>query len=91
MTMSFFMAVSEERFLEWVMNFSGSYQMTHKKDLLFNLKEFYGVTVLLGDNRACTITRTGKVRLQMKVGSSFVLENVCYIPKLKRYLISLGP
>ena len=33
----------------------------------------------------------GKVRLQMKVGSSFVLENVCYIPKLKRYLISVGP
>ncbi|GJR59823.1 retrotransposon protein, putative, ty1-copia subclass [Tanacetum coccineum] len=32
----------------------------------------------------------GKVRVQMKDGSSFVLENVRYIPELKRNLISLG-
>ncbi|GJY98441.1 retrovirus-related pol polyprotein from transposon TNT 1-94, partial [Tanacetum coccineum] len=47
-------------------------------------------TVLLGDNRACAIMGIGKVRVQMKDGSSFVLENVRYIPELKRNLISLG-
>ncbi|GJY59415.1 retrovirus-related pol polyprotein from transposon TNT 1-94 [Tanacetum coccineum] len=48
------------------------------------------VSVLLSDNRACAIMGIGKVRVQMKVGSSFVLENVRYIPELKRNLISLG-
>ncbi|GJW98518.1 retrovirus-related pol polyprotein from transposon TNT 1-94, partial [Tanacetum coccineum] len=32
----------------------------------------------------------GNVRVQMKYSSSFVLENVRYIPELKRNLISLG-
>nr|GEZ33811.1 retrovirus-related Pol polyprotein from transposon TNT 1-94 [Tanacetum cinerariifolium] len=55
-----------------------------------DLLEFNGGTILLGDNRACAIRGTGKVRVQMKYGSSFVLENVRYIPELKRNLISLG-
>ncbi|GKE12049.1 retrotransposon protein, putative, ty1-copia subclass, partial [Tanacetum coccineum] len=46
--------------------------------------------VQLGDNRECKIRGIGKVRLQLKDGSSFVLHNVRYIPELKRNLISLG-
>nr|GEY57095.1 Gag_pre-integrs domain-containing protein/UBN2_2 domain-containing protein [Tanacetum cinerariifolium] len=42
------MAVSEERFLEWIMDSSCSDHMACKKD------DFYGGTVLLDDNRACT-------------------------------------
>ena len=84
------MAVSEERFLEWIMDSGGSYHMTPMRDFLFDFKEFDGGTVTLGDNRACAIKGTGKVRLQLKDGSSFVLENVRYIPDLKRNLISLG-
>ncbi|GJT03991.1 zinc finger, CCHC-type containing protein [Tanacetum coccineum] len=84
------MAVSEERFLEWIMNFGGSYHMTPRRDFLFDFKEFNGGTVLLGDNRECAIKGTKKVRVQMKDGLSFVLENVLYIPELKRNLISLG-
>nr|GEW94753.1 retrovirus-related Pol polyprotein from transposon TNT 1-94 [Tanacetum cinerariifolium] len=60
------------------------------RDFLFDFKEFNGGTIFLGDNRACTIMGARKVRVQMKDGSSFVLENVCYIPDLKRNLISLG-
>ncbi|GJZ73111.1 zinc finger, CCHC-type containing protein [Tanacetum coccineum] len=70
------MAVSEERFLEWIMDSGGSFHMTPRKDFLFDFKEFNG--------------GIGKVRVQMKDGSSFVLENVRYIPELKRNLISLG-
>ncbi|GJZ18409.1 retrovirus-related pol polyprotein from transposon TNT 1-94 [Tanacetum coccineum] len=84
------MAVSEERFLEWIMDSGGSFHMTPRRDFLFDFKEFNGGTVLLGDNRACAIMGIGKVRVQMKDGSSFVLENVRYIPELKRNLISLG-
>ncbi|GJX23943.1 retrovirus-related pol polyprotein from transposon TNT 1-94 [Tanacetum coccineum] len=84
------MAVSEERFLEWIMDSGGSFHMTPRRDFLFDFKEFNGGTVLLGNNRACAIMGIGKVRVQMKDGSSFVLENVRYIPELKRNLISLG-
>ncbi|GJU62225.1 retrovirus-related pol polyprotein from transposon TNT 1-94 [Tanacetum coccineum] len=49
------MAVSEERFLEWIMDSGGSFHMTPRRDFLFDFKEFNGGTVLLGDNRACAI------------------------------------
>ncbi|GJT97707.1 retrovirus-related pol polyprotein from transposon TNT 1-94 [Tanacetum coccineum] len=54
------MAVSEERFLKWIIDSSGSFHMTPRRDFLFNFKEFNGGTVFLGDNRACAIRRTGK-------------------------------
>ncbi|GJZ97506.1 retrotransposon protein, putative, ty1-copia subclass [Tanacetum coccineum] len=41
------MAVSEERFLEWIMDSGGSYHMTPRRDFLFDFKEFNGGTVLL--------------------------------------------
>nr|GEY07451.1 retrovirus-related Pol polyprotein from transposon TNT 1-94 [Tanacetum cinerariifolium] len=84
------MVVSEERFLEWIMDSSGSFYMTPRREFLFEFKEFNGGTVLLGDNRACAIMGIGKVKVKMKDGSSFMLENVRYIPELKRNLISLS-
>ncbi|GKC89747.1 hypothetical protein Tco_1150396 [Tanacetum coccineum] len=42
------------------------------------------------DNREYKIISIGKVRVQLKDGSSFMLHNVKYIPELKRNLISLG-
>ncbi|GKC41626.1 retrovirus-related pol polyprotein from transposon TNT 1-94, partial [Tanacetum coccineum] len=84
------MAVTEERFLEWIMDFGGSFHMTPRRDFLFDFKEFNDGMVLLDDNRACAIMGTRKVRVQMKNGSSFVLENVHYVLELKRNLISLG-
>nr|GEW98980.1 retrovirus-related Pol polyprotein from transposon TNT 1-94 [Tanacetum cinerariifolium] len=40
--------------------------------------------------RECKIRGIGKVRVQLKDRSSFMLHNVRYIPELKRNLISLG-
>ncbi|GJZ42293.1 retrovirus-related pol polyprotein from transposon TNT 1-94 [Tanacetum coccineum] len=84
------MAVSEERFLEWIIDSGGSFHIAPRRDFLFDFKEFNGGTVLLGDNKAHAIMGIGKVGVQMKDGSSFMLENVRYIPELKRNLISLG-
>nr|GFA24426.1 hypothetical protein [Tanacetum cinerariifolium] len=44
----------------------------------------------LGDNKECKIRGIGKVKIQLRDGSSFVLHNVMYIPELKRNLILLG-
>ncbi|GJR91006.1 hypothetical protein Tco_0215017 [Tanacetum coccineum] len=59
--------VSEDIFLEWIMDYGGYYHMTPGRDFLFEFKEFFGGTVLLGDNKACAIRGTGKVRVQMKI------------------------
>ncbi|GJX15446.1 hypothetical protein Tco_0216278 [Tanacetum coccineum] len=68
----------------------GSYHMTHMKDFLYDFKVVDGASVQLGDNRTCTIKWTGKVKIQLHDGSSFILEDVRYIPGLRRSLISLG-
>ncbi|GJX02707.1 retrotransposon protein, putative, ty1-copia subclass [Tanacetum coccineum] len=59
-------------------------------DILFDFLECDGGSVQLGDNREYKIRGIGKVRIKLKDGSSFMLHNVRYIPKLKRNLISLG-
>ncbi|GJR70297.1 retrovirus-related pol polyprotein from transposon TNT 1-94 [Tanacetum coccineum] len=84
------MVMSVEALLDWIMDSGGSYHMTPRLDLFFDYLECDGGRVLLGDNRECKIRGIGKVRVQLKDGSSFVLHNVRYIPELKRNLISLG-
>ncbi|GJZ17221.1 retrovirus-related pol polyprotein from transposon TNT 1-94 [Tanacetum coccineum] len=64
-----------------------SYHMTLKLDILFDFLECDGGNVQLGENRECKIKGIGKVRIQLRDGSSFVLHNVRY---MKRNLISLG-
>ncbi|GJY31824.1 retrovirus-related pol polyprotein from transposon TNT 1-94 [Tanacetum coccineum] len=61
-----------------------------KKDEQPSSSECDGGSVQLGDNRECKIRGIGKVRIQLKDRSSFVLHNVRYISELKRNLISLG-
>nr|GFC62633.1 zinc finger, CCHC-type [Tanacetum cinerariifolium] len=82
--------MSVEALLDWIMDSGGSYHMTPRLNLFFDFLECDGGKVLLGDNRECKIRGIGKVRLQLKDGSSFVLHNVRYIPELKRNLILLG-
>ena len=84
------MVMSAEALLDWIMDSGGSYHMTPRLDLFFDFLECDGGRVLLGDNRECKIRGIGKVRVQLKDGSSFVLHNVRYITELKRNLISLG-
>ncbi|GKD36375.1 hypothetical protein Tco_1251884, partial [Tanacetum coccineum] len=67
-----------------------SYHMTHKRDFLYEFKVVDGASVQLGDNRTCTIKGTKKVKIQLHDGSSFILEDVRDILRLRRSLISLS-
>ncbi|GKC03801.1 hypothetical protein Tco_0995411 [Tanacetum coccineum] len=53
----------------------GSYHMTHMRDFLYDFKVVDGGLIQLGDNRTCTIKGTGKVKIQLHDGSSFILED----------------
>ncbi|GKC65788.1 retrovirus-related pol polyprotein from transposon TNT 1-94 [Tanacetum coccineum] len=82
--------MSVQALLDWIMDSECSYHITHRLDIFFDFLKCDGGSVLLGDNRECKIRGIGKVRVQLRDGSSFMLNNVRYIPELKRNLISLG-
>nr|GEU40479.1 retrovirus-related Pol polyprotein from transposon TNT 1-94 [Tanacetum cinerariifolium] len=82
--------VGNDEMTELVMDSCGSYHMTHMIDLLYDFKVVDGGSVRLGDIRTSTIKGTLKVRIQLHNGSSFILEDVRYVPWLRRSLISLG-
>ncbi|GKC36281.1 retrovirus-related pol polyprotein from transposon TNT 1-94 [Tanacetum coccineum] len=84
------MSAHAQALLDLIMDSGCSYHMTPMLDILFDFLECDGGSVQLGDNRECKIRGIGKVRLQLKDGSSFALHNVRYILELKRNLISLG-
>ncbi|GJW86966.1 hypothetical protein Tco_0162306 [Tanacetum coccineum] len=81
--------VENDKMTELVIDSGGSYHMTHMRDFLYDFKGFNGGLVELGDNRTCTIKGTGKVKIQLHDGSSFILKDVRYAPGLRRSLISL--
>ncbi|GJY87645.1 retrovirus-related pol polyprotein from transposon TNT 1-94, partial [Tanacetum coccineum] len=68
--------VGNDEMAELVMDSGGSYHMTHRRDFLYDFKVVDGGLVQLGDNRTCTIKGTGKVKIQLHDGSSFILEDV---------------
>ncbi|GJX69771.1 zinc finger, CCHC-type containing protein [Tanacetum coccineum] len=82
--------VMNDKMTELVMDSGGSYHMTHRRDFLYDFKVVDGGSVQLGDNRTCTIKGTTKMKIQLHNGSSFILEDVRYVPRLRRSLISLG-
>ncbi|GJY27382.1 retrovirus-related pol polyprotein from transposon TNT 1-94 [Tanacetum coccineum] len=84
------MVMSAQALLDWIMDSGCSCYMTPKLDILFDFLKCDGGSVQLGGNRECKIKGIGKVRIQLRDGSSFVLHNVRYIPELKRNLMSLG-
>nr|GFA68617.1 zinc finger, CCHC-type [Tanacetum cinerariifolium] len=74
------LAVGNDEMTELVMDSGGSYHMTHMKDFLYDFKVVNGGSVRLHDNRICTIKGTGKVKIQLHNGSSFILEDIRYVP-----------
>nr|GEZ40464.1 zinc finger, CCHC-type [Tanacetum cinerariifolium] len=81
--------VGNDEMTELVIDLGGSYHMTHMRDFLYDFKVVNGGSVQLGDNMTCTIKETGKVKIQMHDGSSFILKDVRYVPGLSRSLLSL--
>ncbi|GJZ97212.1 zinc finger, CCHC-type containing protein [Tanacetum coccineum] len=84
------MAMSVEELLDWIMDSGGAYHITYMRDYLVDFEVYDSGNILLSDGRECRARGTGKVQVQMRDGSSFVLDNVRYVSELRRNLISLG-
>ena len=75
---------------EWILNSGFSFHMCPIKAWFEDFKEADGVYVLLGNNKHCKILGTSTVRIKHYDGIERVLEDVRYIPELKRNLIPFG-
>ena len=75
---------------EWLCDSACSFHMCFRKEWFFNFTELDGGVVHLVDNQPCTIAGIGSISLKNHDGSTKVLIDVRYIPKLEKNLISLG-
>ncbi|GJX79980.1 hypothetical protein Tco_0328129 [Tanacetum coccineum] len=82
--------VGNDEMAELVIDAGGSYHMIHRMDFLYDCKVVDGGLVQLGDNKTCIIKGTWKVKIQLHDGSSFIPDDVRYVPGLRRSLISFG-
>ena len=64
--------------------------MCPKMEMFSNFKKVSSGTVLLGDNKACKVLGIGSVIITMFDGISRTLQNVRYVPDLRRNLLSIG-
>ena len=75
---------------EWLCDSACSFHMCFRKEWFFNFTELDGGVAYLADNQPCKIAGIGSINLKNHDGSTRVLTDVRYIPKLEKNLISLG-
>ena len=75
---------------EWLCDSACSFHMCFRKEWFFNFTELDDGVVYLADNQPCKIAGIGSISLKNHDGSTRVLTDVRYIPKLEKNLISLG-
>lgn len=75
---------------EWILDSGCSFHMCPCKELFKTFKRIDGGKVLLGNNLACKVTGIGTINIKMYDGVTKDIEQVRYVPELKRNLISLG-
>ncbi|GJY17933.1 hypothetical protein Tco_0389424 [Tanacetum coccineum] len=76
--------------LDWILDSGDSYHMIYMRDYFFDFEVYDGDNILLGVGRECHIRRKGKVQIQMRNGSSCVLDNVSKIKVIKGLLVLLS-
>ena len=75
---------------EWIMDSGCSFHMTPNKAWFEDYIEGDGGLVLLVNNKTCKIVGIGIIRMRMFNGIEKLLQDVRYVSKPKRNLISLG-
>ena len=64
--------------------------MCPKKEWFYNLEESELGSVIMGNDQTCEILEKGKIKLKLHDGIVHFLNEVRYVPELKRNLISVG-
>lgn len=80
--------VSTEK--EWVLYSGCTFHITPDKESLFDLQEFNGEKVLMGNNTHSEVKGIGKLKIVNPDNSVVILTDVRYIPTMANNLISYG-
>lgn len=75
---------------DWILDSGCTFHMCPMKSWFESIQESDQGLVILGNDKACKVKGIGSIRLRMHDGSSNILQQVRYVPELKRNLISLG-
>lgn len=74
----------------WVLDSGCTFHMTSRRDWFVDLQDNGGTTILLGDDHSVQSQGQGSIRINTHGGTIKVLNNVRYVPDLRRNLISTG-
>lgn len=75
---------------EWVMDSGATFHITPEKDALFDLKEFNGGKVMMGNNTYSEVKGIGKLKIINSEEATVILSDVRYMPTMGKNLISYG-
>ena len=75
---------------EWILDSSCIYHMCPIREWFFEFQELNGGVVYMGNDNPCKTVGIGSIKLRNHDGSTRILRDVRYVPKLKKNLISLG-
>ena len=74
----------------WILDSGSSFHSSPSKELFQNFKSGNFGKVYLADNKALEIEGKGDVCIKTTLGNQWTLEDVRYIPGIKKNLISVG-
>lgn len=72
---------------KWVIDSGCSYHMTSRRDWFDTFESVSSGQVNLGDDFIVDMQRVGSIKIKAYGGTVKVLNNVRYVPKLKRNLL----
>ncbi|KAG9453307.1 hypothetical protein H6P81_006211 [Aristolochia fimbriata] len=75
---------------KWILDSGCTYHMSPIREWFFEFQELDGGVVYMGNDNPCKTAGIGSIKLRNHDGSIGILQNVRYVPKLKKNLISLG-
>ncbi|CAL1677476.1 unnamed protein product [Lasius platythorax] len=77
----------------WVTDSGASKHITNRRKWLVDFWSISGISVSLGNNDECQVTGTGTVLIKRFVDGEWCegrIENVLYVPRIKKNLFSVG-
>ena len=75
---------------EWILDSGCTYHMSPFQEWFFEFQEVNGEVVYMGNDHPCKIAGIGSIKLLDHDGTTRILRDVRYVPKLSKNLISLG-
>ena len=83
-------SLSVSQISEWILDSGCSYHMCPNREMFLDFKEFNGGVVYMSNDSTCKMMRIGSVQIKMFDEVVRKLNDVRYVPDLKKNLISLS-